>query len=241
MNRPAARLSDPTEHGTPLFPGTGSMDVLIGFLPAWRGVPAGAAQALQEKKKTADIALRVAKNAVKAALATGSGVAAAEAAEETLKWELAAKLGSEFTALAAGADIHFCPVLAPPQPHGTGVVVDGCQTVLINKLPACRMGDSVLEALGKTNKIAFGCPTILIGDGPNASPFGMSRLDLFLKLLEMLFNKDARKQFLQSITSALKSMAIDAALGSVERRGPLHKVWLYGPASHALVEIVSLP
>jgi uncharacterized Zn-binding protein involved in type VI secretion len=32
----AARLTDLTTHGSPLFPGPGSPDVLIGFLPAWR-------------------------------------------------------------------------------------------------------------------------------------------------------------------------------------------------------------
>lgn len=35
---PAARLSDMTTHGTPLAPGTGSPDVLIGDLPAWRAI-----------------------------------------------------------------------------------------------------------------------------------------------------------------------------------------------------------
>lgn len=33
---PAARLSDMTAHGTPLGPGPGSVNVLIGGLPAWR-------------------------------------------------------------------------------------------------------------------------------------------------------------------------------------------------------------
>lgn len=33
---PAARLGDPTTHGSPLFPGMGSMDVIIGYQPAWR-------------------------------------------------------------------------------------------------------------------------------------------------------------------------------------------------------------
>jgi uncharacterized Zn-binding protein involved in type VI secretion len=35
---PAARLSDMTTHGTPLAPGTGSPDVFIGALPAWRAI-----------------------------------------------------------------------------------------------------------------------------------------------------------------------------------------------------------
>lgn len=32
----AARLGDPTSHGTPLGPGPGSVNVLIGGAPAWR-------------------------------------------------------------------------------------------------------------------------------------------------------------------------------------------------------------
>jgi uncharacterized Zn-binding protein involved in type VI secretion len=33
---PAARLADLTSHGTPLGPGPGSPEVLIGGMPAWR-------------------------------------------------------------------------------------------------------------------------------------------------------------------------------------------------------------
>ena len=33
---PAARVGDPTGHGTPLGPGPGSVNVLIGGMPAWR-------------------------------------------------------------------------------------------------------------------------------------------------------------------------------------------------------------
>lgn len=32
----AARVGDQTSHGTPLGPGTGSLNVLIGGMPAWR-------------------------------------------------------------------------------------------------------------------------------------------------------------------------------------------------------------
>ncbi len=32
----AARIGDPTSHGTPLAPGPGSPNVLIGGMPAWR-------------------------------------------------------------------------------------------------------------------------------------------------------------------------------------------------------------
>lgn len=36
MGAPAARMGDPTAHGTPLAPGPGSVNVLIGGKPAWR-------------------------------------------------------------------------------------------------------------------------------------------------------------------------------------------------------------
>lgn len=36
MGQPAARIGDPTSHGTPLAPGPGSVNVLIGGRPAWR-------------------------------------------------------------------------------------------------------------------------------------------------------------------------------------------------------------
>ncbi len=36
MGLPAARVGDQTGHGTPLGPGPGSTNVLIGGMPAWR-------------------------------------------------------------------------------------------------------------------------------------------------------------------------------------------------------------
>ena len=36
MGQPAARVGDLTSHGTPLSPGPGSFNVLIGGKPAWR-------------------------------------------------------------------------------------------------------------------------------------------------------------------------------------------------------------
>ncbi len=38
MGFPAARLGDLTSHGSPLAPGIGSTDVLIGGMPAWRAL-----------------------------------------------------------------------------------------------------------------------------------------------------------------------------------------------------------
>jgi uncharacterized Zn-binding protein involved in type VI secretion len=35
---PAARVADPTTHGAPLAPGPGSVNVIIGFMPAWRAM-----------------------------------------------------------------------------------------------------------------------------------------------------------------------------------------------------------
>lgn len=36
MGQPAARVGDMTSHGTPLGPGPGSFNVLIGGMPAWK-------------------------------------------------------------------------------------------------------------------------------------------------------------------------------------------------------------
>ena len=43
----AARVTDTTSHGTPMAPGPGSADVLIGFLPAWRALPAAMAAGVE--------------------------------------------------------------------------------------------------------------------------------------------------------------------------------------------------
>jgi uncharacterized Zn-binding protein involved in type VI secretion len=95
---PAARVGDPTTHGTPLSPGPGSPNVFICGMPAWR----------------------------------------------------------------ATADFHSCPLVDPgPKPHVGGVVSIGSSTVLINNLPAARMGDIIPETT--PNTIALGCPTVNIG------------------------------------------------------------------------------
>ena len=94
----AARVGDATSHGKPLGPGPGSMDVLIGGMPAWRCL----------------------------------------------------------------SDTHTCPLVSGTLPHGGGVVAQGSSTVLINKLPAARQGDRVVEA-GAPNSIAMGCQTVVIG------------------------------------------------------------------------------
>jgi uncharacterized Zn-binding protein involved in type VI secretion len=58
--------------------------------------------------------------------------------------------------------MHTCPLFTGPVPHVGGVVFLGSLTVLINKLPAARMGDVIVES-GPPNSIVMGCPTVLIG------------------------------------------------------------------------------
>ena len=58
-------------------------------------------------------------------------------------------------------DAHTCPLVTGVVPHVGGVVAVGSLTVLIEGLPAARMGDVVVEA-GPPNAIAVGCPTVLI-------------------------------------------------------------------------------
>ncbi len=94
---PAARVGDPTSHGTSLSPGPGSPNVLIGGKPAWRG----------------------------------------------------------------NSDFHICPLIESSRPHIGGVVLAGSRSVLINDMPACRVGDLISETA--PNTIVAGCPTVLIG------------------------------------------------------------------------------
>lgn len=161
---PAARVTDNVVHPLPpvLTPGPGSTDVWIGNLPAWRGVPAAAAAALQAAKQASEIRIKAAEAATLAAAGT-PGAPAAKAAEETLKAAEAAAMGSMVTSMAGGADIHMCATPLPIPPHGPGVVIDGSATVIVNNLQASRMGDTVLEAIGPPNKIAKGEFTVIIG------------------------------------------------------------------------------
>ncbi|MEJ1934026.1 PAAR domain-containing protein [Nostoc sp. NIES-2111] len=169
MSKPAARITDNVAHPLPpvLTGGPGSPNVFIGNLQAWRGIPATVVPALQSTKQGFDIAIQTAEAATKAAAGT-PGAPAALAAEQTAKATAAATMSSMISAAAAAsppgmADIHQCATPLPIPPHGPGVVIDGSKTVLINGLPACRMGDTILEALGPTNKIVKGDFTVLIG------------------------------------------------------------------------------
>jgi uncharacterized Zn-binding protein involved in type VI secretion len=167
---PAARILDPVVHPAPgmLTPGPGSPDVIIGNKLAWRGVPAGAAAAIQTAKQASDKVITAAEAAT--ALAAGTpGLPAAKAAEETTKATAATTMGSMITAAAGGADIHNCLTPLPIPPHGPGVVIDGSPTVLINGLPACRQGDTIIEAVGPPDKILLGLFSVIIGNVPNTA------------------------------------------------------------------------
>lgn len=161
---PAARLADPVAHPLPpiLTGGPGSPNVLIGFKPAWRGIPAAAAAALQAAKATSDAAIKTAEAATVAAAPT-PGAGAAYAAEQAAKTAALSALSSAISSAAGMSDLHACTTPSPVPPHGPGVVIDGSQTVLINNMPACRQGDTIIEPLGPPNKIVMGMVTVIIG------------------------------------------------------------------------------
>ncbi len=107
--------------------------------------------------------MQAAEAAALAAMGT-PGAPAAKAAELATKNAVSASMSATISGASGGADMHNCltPV-PPPLPHGIGVVIDGSATVLINNLPACRAGDTIIEALGPPNKIVMGLPTVIIG------------------------------------------------------------------------------
>ena len=138
------------------------MDVIIGNLLAWRGVLASVAAALQGPKAAADATIMGLETATKAAAGT-PGAPAAYAAEQAGKAALLAQMSSLIKSMSGGADIHACMTPLPVPPHGPGVVIDGSKTVMINNLAACRLGDTVLEAVGPPDKIIKGEMTVIIG------------------------------------------------------------------------------
>lgn len=158
MGRPAARPTDMTVHGSPLAPGPGSFNVLIGGLPAWRGITA--AQAAVLAQAVAEAARKIAE--ASAAATAAAGTPAGPAAALNLANTAAEQVGMLGTLMTSMADTHACPIVKVVVPDGMGVVIDGSQTVLINNLAACRMGDTIQEATS-INKIALGLPTVLIG------------------------------------------------------------------------------
>lgn len=161
---PAARVTDNVVHPLPpvLSPGPGSTNVMIGFLPAWRGIPAAAAAALQAAKQVADVAIQAAVAATTAAAGTPAAPAA-YAAEQAAKGAALASLSSMISGMAGMSDTHMCTTPSPVPPHGPGVVIDGSKTVLTNNMPQCRLADTIIEPLGPPNKIMKGEMKVIVG------------------------------------------------------------------------------
>ena len=161
---PAARITDPVAHPLPpiLTGGPTAITVIIGNLPAWRGVNPAVAAAMQAAKAVSDAAIQVAEAATLAAAGT-PGAPAALAAEQTVKATAAASMGSAISSAAGGSDIHACLTPLPIPPHGPGIVITPSATVMIANFPAARAGDTILEAVGPPNTITMGCPTVIIG------------------------------------------------------------------------------
>jgi uncharacterized Zn-binding protein involved in type VI secretion len=63
----------------------------------------------------------------------------------------------------AQVDVHVCPLVNGVQPHVGGMVAKGSVSVRIDKMPAARQGDQIVEA-GGPNVIAMGFPSVWIGD-----------------------------------------------------------------------------
>ena len=61
-------------------------------------------------------------------------------------------------------DVHACPQFDGPKPHVGGVVVNGSTKVFINKFPAVRKGDEIVETGGPPNKIDAGLDKVEIAD-----------------------------------------------------------------------------
>ncbi|HUP85510.1 MAG TPA: PAAR domain-containing protein [Acidimicrobiales bacterium] len=65
-------------------------------------------------------------------------------------------------------DLTVCPLVTGVVPHVGGPVIGpGVPTVMIGKLPAAVMGDSV-TCVGPPNKILKGSATVMIGNKPAA-------------------------------------------------------------------------
>lgn len=158
MGLPAARVGDTTAHGSPLGPGPGCPTVLIGGMPAWRGVsPAAAAQL-----STAVSAL-AGEIAAKSAVATASaGTPAGPAAQAELARTAVQGVANLTSMMASMGDLHTCPIVKVVIPDGAGVVTVCSTTVMIGGMGAARQGDTITECTS-ASAVAMGCPTVLIG------------------------------------------------------------------------------
>jgi len=161
----AARVGDPVLHPIPpvLTGGPVSPNVLIGGQPAWLALPQAQVANLERAKKESARAVALAEAAEELTKGTMYESAAKAYADKKKFDEAKAMADLITTAAAGGTSIHVCATPPPPLiPHGPGVVTSGSKTVLINGLPACRMGDTLQEALG-TKNIVGGNPTVCIG------------------------------------------------------------------------------
>lgn len=156
---PAARFGDLTAHGGPLAPGPPSKDVLIGGQPAWLGLTAAGAAALVQTFITG--MKNIAKATAKVVAAAGTPALAA--AQAKLVKTVAASVANMAKAMSSsGASMNACPIVKVAIPDGMGVVITPSQTVIINGMGACRVGDTIQEATS-VNSIAQGLPTVIIG------------------------------------------------------------------------------
>lgn len=176
---PAARVTDAVMHPTPpVLTGNPALKVMIGNLPAWKGVPVAAGpglmaastatdstlQTLETTAKVAEAAALAAAGTPGAPAAIAAATAARLAAESAKAASAAANAASIAAAAAGGSSMHTCAMPWPIPPHGPGVVIDGSPTVMIENCPACRIGDTIIEAIGPPNKIVMGCMTVIIGN-----------------------------------------------------------------------------
>jgi uncharacterized Zn-binding protein involved in type VI secretion len=154
-------MNDLTAHGGTLIPGPPSFNVFIGGQPAWLGLTAAAAAALAAT--IAAGAKNVADKTAKVAAAGMAGPIAVAKAQADLA-EATAKAASDTAAAmtSSGASMNACPIVKLLVPDGIGVVTMPSQTVLINNMGACRVGDMIQEVTS-VNAIAMGIPTVIIG------------------------------------------------------------------------------
>ena len=94
------------------------------------------------------------------------------------------------------ATIDMCACAAPgAAPHGAGPSAIGEPTVLINSMPAIRVGDWVNEPTGGPNVILVGCPNVFIGspaaNAPGAKDPKEAEEDLPWILFESVAEGDA--------------------------------------------------
>ncbi len=69
---------------------------------------------------------------------------------------------------ARAGDMHVCPMVTGTVPHvGGPVMPPGCPTVLVQGMPAARLGD-MATCTGPPDTIVMGSSTVMIGGMPAA-------------------------------------------------------------------------